>query len=170
MTSLKQILQACTDIKTLKQIHARIFTTGYNDDSFLLNKIVSMYASFGSMGYARLLFHKINRRNVFLWNVMIRGCGLNGLFEEALAFYCQMQRTGTLPNNFTFPFVFKACAAISALQEGKQIHSHVIINGFELDVFVANALVDMYGKCGSLEVARNCLTKFLNEIWSHGTQ
>ncbi|KAH9304438.1 hypothetical protein KI387_008842, partial [Taxus chinensis] len=68
---------------------------------------------------ARKVFGKIPKPNhdAFLWNVMIRGYATSGLSEEAVDAYYQMQLAGILPDNFTFPFVLKACAGISALQK-----------------------------------------------------
>lgn len=64
--------------------------------------------------------------------------------------------------------MLKACARLSALQEGRDIHYHVVKNGLEMDVYVASALIDMYEKCGDLEMHAKCLTKCLNEMFSPG--
>ncbi|KAF8401924.1 hypothetical protein HHK36_012875 [Tetracentron sinense] len=40
------------------------------------------------------------------------------------------------------------------LERGKEIHGELMRSGFELDGFVSSALVDMYGKCGCLERAK----------------
>eukprot|EP01018_Ginkgo_biloba_P024429 Gb_13303 [translate_table: standard] len=143
------LLQACTNVMGLKQVQACILINGLDQNIFLGTKLVTMYAMFASLKYARLVFDKICKRNVLLWNAMIREYGRNGFDEEALRLYHQMQQAGIQPNNFTFPFVLKACAGLSALQEGKEIHYHIVESGIESDVFVAAALIDMYGKCGS---------------------
>eukprot|EP01018_Ginkgo_biloba_P020809 Gb_00201 [translate_table: standard] len=147
------LLEASTNTQSLRQVHAHIFTTGLDQDIFLGAKLVSMYAMCGSVENARLVFDKIYKRNVFLWNAMIRVYARNGPSEEALAIYYQMQQTGTQPDKYTFPFVLKACGSLSALQEGKVIHDQIVRNGFELDVFIGTALVDMYAKCGSIKIA-----------------
>jgi pentatricopeptide repeat protein len=62
---------------------------------------------------------------------------------------------GLKPDNFTLPFVLKACSALSAIGEGRSIHEYVIKNGWERDVFVGAALIDMYAKCGCVMDARH---------------
>lgn len=79
---------------------------------------------------------------------------MNGSWGEAFAIYCQMQQAGIQPDNFTFTFILKACAELLSLQEGKEIHGHIVKTGSELDVFVSNSLIYMYVKCGVVEHAR----------------
>eukprot|EP01018_Ginkgo_biloba_P011341 Gb_31474 [translate_table: standard] len=148
------LLQGCTNIKELKHLHAHMLRAGLHQQIFLATKLVSIYVRYSSMENARLVFDKINKKDVVLWNAMIRGYAINGLYEDALALYYQMQRAGFKPDNFTFPFVLKACAGLSALKEAKEIHGHIIRIGFELDIYVRNSLVAVYIKCGSLDIAR----------------
>eukprot|EP01018_Ginkgo_biloba_P019231 Gb_39402 [translate_table: standard] len=153
------VLQGCTDVKALKQIHAHMFRIGINQNMLLVTKLVSMYIACGSIEVARLVFDNIYTRSIGLWNVMIRGYSRNGFWEEALKLYYQMQWVCIQPNNFTFPVVLNACAGLSILREGKHIHNHIVRNGFESDAFVGNSLVDMYAKCGSIESARQVFDK-----------
>ncbi len=43
---------------------------------------------------------------------------------------------------------------MQALEEGRRIHTQIIQSGCELDVYVANGLVDMYAKCKSMQDAQ----------------
>ena len=45
-------------------------------------------------------------------------------------------------------------ATIGALDLGKQIDEYASQRGFQHDIFVATALIDMYAKCGSLASAQ----------------
>eukprot|EP01018_Ginkgo_biloba_P037418 Gb_09410 [translate_table: standard] len=158
-SSCSSILQACTNTKALNQVHAHMLISGLGQDSFLIAKLVDMYSQCGSLANARLVFDKIYQPNVFLWNAIIRGYSRNGLSEETLTLYRQMQRSGIYPNKFTFPFVLKASAGLTALQEGQEIHYHIVRTGFQSDVYVGNALIDMYAKCGNIKDARQVFEK-----------
>lgn len=46
--------------------------------------------------------------------------------------------------------MIKACAKLTALKEGKQIHGLVLKLGFGLDKFVQASLVNLYSKCGEI--------------------
>eukprot|EP01018_Ginkgo_biloba_P039548 Gb_03572 [translate_table: standard] len=156
------LLQSCGSIKSLaegNQFHAHVIVNGFEQNVFLVNKLVSTYAICGSLVDARLVFDKIPKRNVLLWNAIISGYVKNGICEEALKLYDQMLREGVQPDKFTFPSVLKACADVSALRQGKEIHDYIIKSGYESDVFVVNGVVNLYAKCGSVDIARHVFDK-----------
>lgn len=62
---------------------------------------------------------------------------------------------GLEPDNFTLPFVLKACSALSALETGREVHELAIKLRWESDVFVGAGLIDMYAKCGCVDDARD---------------
>ncbi|OIW09101.1 hypothetical protein TanjilG_16328 [Lupinus angustifolius] len=126
----------------------------------LATKLVNLYSVCNSPWYAHKVFDKIPKGNLFLWNVLIRGYAWNGPHEVAISLYHQMIVYGLSPDNFTFPFVLKACSALSAIGVGRRIHECVIRTGWERDVFVGAALVDMYAKCGCVVDAH----RVFNEI------
>ncbi|KAL0726042.1 hypothetical protein Bca4012_022135 [Brassica carinata] len=90
----------------------------------------------------------MNKADVFLWNVMIKGFTSCGLYHEALSLYCRMVFTGIKADSFTYPFVIKSAAGASLLQEGKTVHATVIKLGFDSDVYVCNSLISFYMKLG----------------------
>lgn len=65
-----------------------------------------------------------------------------------------MRKNGFLGDNYTYPFVLKACGLVSALEEGRGIHGDVIKRGFCRDQFVGNGLVTMYCRCGEVQLGR----------------
>lgn len=132
---------------------------GLGFDLFIATKLVNLYCVCDSLSDAHLLFDRIPKDNLFLWNVLIRGYAWNGPYEDAISLYNQMLDYGLAPDNFTFPFVLKACSALSAIEEGRNIHEHAIRTGWETDVFVGAALIDMYAKCGCVESARQVFDK-----------
>eukprot|EP01018_Ginkgo_biloba_P001174 Gb_31190 [translate_table: standard] len=121
--------------------------------------MITGYAQNGHVYEALKLFQKMPKRNVVSWNAMIAGYVQNGYGQAALELFRQMQQTGAKPNSKTFASVLSACANLAALEQGKEIHKKIIRSGFQSDIFVGNALVDMYAKCGSLENARSVFDK-----------
>ncbi|XP_015870288.3 putative pentatricopeptide repeat-containing protein At3g08820 [Ziziphus jujuba] len=154
-SEIKNLLfRGLDSFKQFKHLHARLIRLGLDQDSFLLNMFLRHGFEFGNTCYARLVFDQTIEPNIYLWNTMIRGLVSNNCFDDAIDFYGSMRRQGFLPNNFTFPFVLKACARLSDFQLGLKIHTLVVKAGFDYDVFVKTSLLCLYSKSGHLEHAR----------------
>ncbi|KAJ7555027.1 hypothetical protein O6H91_05G019100 [Diphasiastrum complanatum] len=155
------VLKACARLAALeqgKQLHSDIIKSGFQSDVIVASTLVDMYAKCGCTEDARELFNNMSDRDVVSWTAMIAGYAQNGLGKEALALYEQMKQEGVQPVNVTLVLLLKACASLAALEQGKQLHSDIIERGFQSDVIVGNALVDMYAKCGRTEDARELFT------------
>ncbi|KAJ8645835.1 hypothetical protein MRB53_007583 [Persea americana] len=149
------LLKSCSSLEAIKQIHSLLSTTGFiGVNPHLGAQVIIKYSKFGDCGSARFLFELIKGCNSFLWNTMIRGYVNAGQCQQTLELYSLMRRTSITPNNYTFPFVLKACALKLLIMEGKSVHVDAIRNGFELDMYVEAALADMYAKCGEIDDGR----------------
>jgi pentatricopeptide repeat protein len=121
--------------------------------------MISAYTLHGHVDEARKLFESTPHRDVRSWTVMISAYAKHGPAKEAFTLLHQMQRAGLPPNHFTFVAILSACAHLASLKQGMEIHGQIIRSGLQSDVFVANALLDMYAKCGRLETARYVFDK-----------
>ncbi|KAL3637476.1 hypothetical protein CASFOL_018644 [Castilleja foliolosa] len=99
--------------------------------------------------------------SVAAWNSSIRQAVNHGDYQKALLLFRQFKlHSHEPPNNFTFPFVAKACAKLSNPKFSQIIHAHVLKSPFSSDVYVQTALVDTYTKCSHLE----CAHKLFDEM------
>jgi pentatricopeptide repeat protein len=147
------VLNACASMIVLEEgrfVHQQIIQSGLESDVFVGSSLVDMYAKCGSIEDAWRVFNKMPSRDVVTWTAMILGHVKCGQGQKALELFQQMQREGVWPNSVTFVGVLNACASVIALEEGRFVHQQIIQSGLETDVFVANSLVDMYAKCGSM--------------------
>mgnify|MGYP000317720541 FL=1 len=64
----------------------------------------------------------------------------------------------------TFLVLFKACASLSHLEEGKRLHFDARKKGITSNAFIGSSLLRMYGKCGSITYAENVF----RELPNHG--
>ncbi|XP_055828531.1 pentatricopeptide repeat-containing protein CRR2, chloroplastic-like [Solanum dulcamara] len=151
------LLQSCIARKAIepgKQLHGHLCLTGLGYNINLATKLVNLYCVCDKLTNAHHLFDRIPKGNIFLWNVLIRGYAWNGPYQAAISLYYQMLDYGHVPDNFTFPFILKACSALSAIDVGKDIHEHAKRTKWDKDVFVGAALIDMYAKCGCVGRSR----------------
>ncbi|XP_031503544.2 pentatricopeptide repeat-containing protein At1g33350 [Nymphaea colorata] len=113
------------------------------------------YTKFGRMGEAVLLFDNMPVRDPPSWNAMIAGFAQNGMFGDAVSMFRRMVVEGYRPNETTVVCTLSACGHLGTLQIGEWVHGFVHKSGIGSSCFVGNALIDMYGKCGSLKEARS---------------
>jgi pentatricopeptide repeat protein len=153
------LLQACIHNKRVPQgkiVHAHIIHSQFqfHDNILLGNRLVTLYSKCGHLDDARKVFDEMPERDVVSWTAMISAYLKQGLTDEALRLFYQMRLAGAQPNEFTFSSVLPACASMAALEHGKEIHTEIIRSGLQSNVFVGCALVDMYMKCGCMDLAR----------------
>ncbi|CAI0475992.1 unnamed protein product [Linum tenue] len=108
---------------------------------------------------ASRVFEKTSERSVVSWTSMIQAYSRSGLLHDAIRLFHEMTMVSGKwePDGRTISCILPACASLSALNMGRQIHCHVLRNGHHLsdDRHITNALVDMYIKCGALVLARS---------------
>lgn len=73
---------------------------------------------------------------------------------ESIILYNLMLRNGIFPDNYTFPFILKACGHLLLLNKGQEVHALSLKLGLEYDIFVQNSLISMYSSCRKIEIAR----------------
>ncbi|KAH9535066.1 hypothetical protein CY35_17G034800 [Sphagnum magellanicum] len=128
-------------------------------DVFVGSSLVDMYAKCGHVEDALRVFNNMPSRDVVTWSALILGHVKYGQGQKALELFRQMQQEGVEPDPVTFVAVLNACASVSALEEGRCAHEQIIRSGCESVVFVRSSLVDMYGKCGSMQDAWRVFNK-----------
>ncbi|XP_058112424.1 pentatricopeptide repeat-containing protein At2g01510, mitochondrial [Magnolia sinica] len=137
----------------LMQIHALLLTTGLSRKNSLITSLISALLLMGHTIYPRRLFDTLHKPRTFLWNTLVRGYVKNDLCAEALTVYDRMHRAGIRPDEFTFPFVIKACAEVAGICGGPVVHAIVIKYGLAFDTIVRTELMIMYAKFGDLGAA-----------------
>ncbi|XP_075484981.1 pentatricopeptide repeat-containing protein At2g22410, mitochondrial-like [Primulina tabacum] len=124
-------------------------------DVFSWTSMVNGLAKSGNVELAREFFDKMPKRNVISWNAMIAGYSQNNKPMEALGLYDVMERQGLNPMESTLVSVLSACAQSGYMDIGKRIHdNYVKQKRIPLTVILGNAFIDMYAKCGNIDIAR----------------
>ncbi|KAM3376023.1 pentatricopeptide repeat-containing protein, mitochondrial [Capsicum galapagoense] len=117
------------------------------------NAMIMGYAKAGNLTAAKELFDKMPNRDVISWTSMITGyCQVNR-FSDAIALFQEMMTIKVKPDEVTVASVLSACARLGILDVGKAVHDYVRQHDIKMDIYVGNALVDMYCKCGSVHIA-----------------
>ncbi|CAN1248421.1 Pentatricopeptide repeat-containing protein At3g29230 [Linum perenne] len=141
-------LPNCTDLSHVKQVHAQIIKQNLHEDLYIAPKLISAFSLCHHMKLALSVFNQVRHPNVYMYNTLIRAHVHSSQPSMAFATLLQMQQNDLFPDNFTYPFLLKACSAEPWLPMVQMIHGSVQKFGFFGDIFVPNSLIDSYCKCG----------------------
>ncbi|XP_010228040.2 pentatricopeptide repeat-containing protein At5g08510 [Brachypodium distachyon] len=132
----------------------RVFDEMPRRDTAVYNALLSAYARCGLVDAAEKLFGEMTERNVVSWTAMVSGYAQNGRHEAAVETFLEMwEGAGVQPNELTVSSVLPACAAVGAMELGTKVEEYARGKGHLGNVFVTNALLEMYAKCGSIQRA-----------------
>ncbi|XP_016495262.1 pentatricopeptide repeat-containing protein At2g21090-like [Nicotiana tabacum] len=132
----------------------RLFDAMRVRDVLAWTTLVSGYSRCGDMVSARELFEAMPEKNPVSWTTLIAGYSHSGMSLQALELFAKMVKLQVQPDQFTFSSCLSACADIASLKHGKQVHAFLVNAGLRPNAIVMSSLIDMYSKCGNLEVAK----------------
>lgn len=153
-TLYNKLLNECAKlgrIKEGKSVHEHLLRSRFRDYQVVLNSVVNMYAKCGCLEDARKVFDEMPVRDVVTWTALITGFSQHERYGEALRLFPEMLNVGLEPNHFTFSSLIKAAGGMGSGREGRQIHGLCLKCGYDGNVYVGSALVDMYVRCGLME-------------------
>lgn len=153
-TTYASVLDSCTSPIFGKSIHAHVIKSGFHRNEFVETKLLQMYGRCECLDDAQLLFDKMPMRNLYSWLAIISVYVDYDLFEEAFLLFLGLLYQDVSLDFFVFPIVLKICSGLQEIGLGRQIHGFVIKAMFVSNIYVGNALIDMYGKCGKLSDAK----------------
>ncbi|PIA60929.1 hypothetical protein AQUCO_00300444v1 [Aquilegia coerulea] len=174
-------IRACSSIVSHifgQQIHVAVIKHGFESNLPVGNSLVDMYCRCSRLSEAYRYFHELPERDLITWNTMIAGFEKSGS-DLSLQLFSQLMSEDLCPNCFTYTSVAASCANLAAFTCGQQIHGGIIQRGYEGNVALANALLDMYAKCGSIAESYRIFnempwrdviswTSMMNAYGSHG--
>ncbi|XP_010521175.1 PREDICTED: pentatricopeptide repeat-containing protein At4g33990 [Tarenaya hassleriana] len=148
--TLPPVLKACRDLLDGMKLHCLALKFGFEWDVYVAASLVHMYSRFGLVLDARKLFDDMPIRDMGSWNAMISGYSQTGNAKEALHLADEMRAKGVNQDPRTIASLLSACAEAEDLNRGKSIHLYSVKHGLDSELFVANALINMYSIFGNL--------------------
>ncbi|KAJ8649003.1 hypothetical protein MRB53_002026 [Persea americana] len=150
------LLMACSQLSDLqrgKQIQADVVKNGVYSDIYFQNTLIRFYGSCKEIPDARRVFDGMCFRTVVSWNSIISGYVENSLTNECISLFAQMRGCGFKPDETTMVVLLSACAELGNLNVGKWVYSQVIVKGLVVNLQLGTALLNMYSKCGVIDLA-----------------
>ncbi|EOY33313.1 hypothetical protein QUC31_019009 [Theobroma cacao] len=154
-TALVEMYAKCGHVKVAKLV----FDVMRVKNLVSWNTMVDGYMRNGEYEKAVEIFDEMPQRDVISWTALINGFARRGFHEEALDWFREMMIFGVKPDYVVIIAVLTACANLGALGVGLWIHRFVLKQSFRDNVRVNNSLIDMYSRCGCIELAREVFDK-----------
>ncbi|XP_038720016.1 pentatricopeptide repeat-containing protein At4g14850 isoform X2 [Tripterygium wilfordii] len=151
-----KFLNACSDasyVELGQQLHGFSIRSGFEESVQVSNGFIDFYGKCGKTGQAEVVFDEMRERNDVSWCTLVSVFVQNHEDEKACGVFLRARKEGVEPKDFMVSIVISACAGLSGLELGRSVHSLAVKACVDDNIYVGSALVDMYGKCGSIEDA-----------------
>ncbi|KAL8242132.1 hypothetical protein R6Q59_012434 [Mikania micrantha] len=137
----------------------KVFDEMSKRDIVSWNSIIVGCLRSGELDMAHKLFTKMDKRNIITWNSIITGMVQGGKPKKAIECFHEMlalreANNMVYPDKITLASVITACTSLGWLNHGKWVHCYILRSGIECDMVIKTAVVDMYGKCGNISMAK----------------
>ncbi|XP_056843380.1 putative pentatricopeptide repeat-containing protein At3g47840 [Raphanus sativus] len=151
-------LKACAGLRQVQYgrgIHTHVILKGFGAVLDVANSLFTMYTECGEMRDGLRLFESMGEeKDVVTWTSLITAYSRIGQEENAVKTFFKMRNSRRVrPNEQTFASAFAACAALSRLVWGEQLHGNVFSLGLGDYLSVSNSMMSMYSACGELDSA-----------------
>ncbi|XP_072996701.1 pentatricopeptide repeat-containing protein At5g43790-like [Typha latifolia] len=143
-------------------LHAQLVKFVADDavDRFVHAALVGLYSRCGKIETCRKIFDQVSNPDTPTWNSILsayaRRAGEVGCYDsgvETLVLFERCQLSSIKPNEISVVAVISTCGDLEALGQGMWAHAFVRRSGLAINLFVATALIEMYSKCGRLDLA-----------------
>ncbi|KAF3788231.1 Pentatricopeptide repeat-containing protein [Nymphaea thermarum] len=157
------VLKSCARLFALTegiQIHGFVIKTGFDGDGFVHNTLMNMYAATGEVDRCEKLFNSSSFRDSVSWNTMMLSYAHSNRPLYAFELYKMMKCDKiSAPNQITMVTLLGVCSQLRRLDLGKWVHGMIELQKIEYNLVLETALVNMYSKCGKVDIARQLFDK-----------
>ncbi|KAK3030210.1 hypothetical protein RJ639_038720 [Escallonia herrerae] len=108
---------------------------------------------------ARKVFEQSPQLDLVSWTTLIQAYVGMGYWKEGVEAFFRMCEGKMIADERTMVVVLSACAKLGDLSLGRKIHEYMCDHEVNFNVFVGNALLDMYLKCGDADFARKVFNR-----------
>ncbi|XP_058073886.1 putative pentatricopeptide repeat-containing protein At1g17630 [Magnolia sinica] len=151
------VLSVCAELAALglgQEIHCHVIRGQMDANILVENGLLHMYAKCGSLRDGKLLFERMEERDLISWNSMITGYGMHGFGKDALRAFDEMVEAGIKPDGITFVALLSACSHAGLVAEGRWLFDQMTNELMLVPQMEHYAcMVDLLGRAGLLQEA-----------------
>ncbi|KAH6819667.1 hypothetical protein C2S51_003270 [Perilla frutescens var. frutescens] len=143
------------DFRVGSGIHGLIVRSGYENEQLIKTALMGLYINGSFVNDAYRIFEEIKKKDLIAWTLMLRGFSKSGNWRRTIEHFNKMMGEDRIMlDSVSLITMLSGCSCSGALQQGRRVHALLIKSGFEDDIFVGTAVIDMYANCASMRDAR----------------
>ncbi|KAK3150127.1 hypothetical protein QOZ80_3AG0228820 [Eleusine coracana subsp. coracana] len=160
---LTELHQRCSNVRSLKKLHARVMTLGLGWDCNLGSPILDCYANLDVLPNTRLGFQGILNDDLARWNSAMVNNFRAGHPQEVILLYKDLKLRQIGLDGKSVTFGLKGCIELQNLLLGKGMHADSLKLCLGRDKFVGSALVGLYSKLGRMDDSHKAFEEILDK-------
>ncbi|OIW02578.1 hypothetical protein TanjilG_24029 [Lupinus angustifolius] len=157
---IPKIVQACgkcQDIETVKLIHSLVIRCGMRSSMRVNNSILAVYAKYGDMNCAKMLFKSMDMRDSVAWNAIITGFCQKGEIKQAQNYFDAMQEKGIDPSLVTWNILIASYNQLGHCDIAMNLMRKMESFGITPDVYTWTSMISGFTQKGRIYHAFNLL-------------
>ncbi|KAG0454382.1 hypothetical protein HPP92_025686 [Vanilla planifolia] len=150
------VIKSCAEFSGVcigRQVHADAIKNAVASVVYVGNTLMHLYGTCGENTDARRVFDGMSHRTVVSWNTILSVYVYSLMIGKALEILDEMMNNGCECDQTTYIALLSASALMGSLALGRWVHCQIIYRREEVNLKLGTALVNMYAKCGSLDLA-----------------
>ncbi|MCO5558407.1 hypothetical protein L7F22_011988 [Adiantum nelumboides] len=151
---LQELEEQKESLAYVEQFFLKACQYGFDLDRKIGNSFVELFASCGHMSFTQQVFNRLPYSDEYSWSCLIQGFYEGGYFDQAISMprlLCASCVRGYVP---ALMAVLKASYELGYIECTQIVHSEIIEEELEKDVFFGSALVRTYTKFSLLADAQ----------------
>ncbi|KAG9158451.1 hypothetical protein Leryth_013189 [Lithospermum erythrorhizon] len=136
------------------RLHVSVVKLGYESYLYVCNALIHMYASWGDLYFAQRVFYGIHDKDLVSWSSLICGYFQNNKFKEVLSLFEAMRGENVRADATIMIKVLVASNYLGDQQVVDNMVFYIEDKGVDIDVYLGNTLIDLHGRRGLVEMAR----------------
>ncbi|CAF1687928.1 unnamed protein product [Adineta ricciae] len=157
--TLAILFKACAELATDRAIKIGRklldeMPENYRNNVVVLNSAMHMLMKFGDVESAERVFRSIKAKGAKIYGALMNGYNLNGESWKCFKIFEEMKEKDVIPDEIEWNILIGACSKSGMLHHCQYIVNQIPLN-IQNKIRTQNALIDMWGKCGSIEKAKN---------------
>ncbi|KAK6159563.1 hypothetical protein DH2020_006877 [Rehmannia glutinosa] len=165
LNCLMSVISSCSRLRAIRfgqSVHCHIMKSLFFEKVSVVNSLINMYGKCGNLTIAQKLFHQTDP-DIATWNSLISAYNDNGNYFKSINLFDKLISEGLEPNTVTLVTLLSACAQIASVEKGRKIYDYIREAGFGYGVSLGTALVDMYAKCGEIDMAKEIFDSMIEK-------